>query len=93
MYLSQIDLNKPRAKFYHIGSPSNVLNTMANCTTAIFLICLLFAFFLSAKHGLNCIPGHFESVFILKTGQPIANLIKILICFDQLHSLKKVRGS
>lgn len=45
MDLSQIDLNKPRAKFYHIGSPSNILNTMANCTTAIFLICLLFAFF------------------------------------------------
>lgn len=40
MYLSQIDLIKPRAKFYDIGSPSFVLNMMADCTTAIFLICL-----------------------------------------------------
>lgn len=50
MYLSQIDLIKPRAKFYDIGSPSFVLNMMADCTTAIFLICLPFAYFLPAKH-------------------------------------------
>lgn len=49
MYLSEIDLNKPRARFYHIGSPSNVLNMMADCTTAIFLICLLFALFFLCK--------------------------------------------
>lgn len=50
MYLSQIDLIKPRPKFYHIASPSNGLNMMADRTTAIFLICLPFAYFLSANH-------------------------------------------
>lgn len=35
----------------------------------------------------------FERVFMLKTGQLTVNLINVLICFDQLHSLEKVRGS